>query len=865
MAPALRQHTMSDERPPPVQTRHAVMERLAATYRVPAGHYDELFAGPDALREHWRAFSVHAGELTARQIATAQSRVDRQIRDNGVTYNVYADTEGHTRPWALDVLPQIVPAAEWTSLSHSLAQRARLLDRLAADIYGPQQTVAGGLVPPALVYAHPGFLRACHGVQPPGGIFLHHVAFDLTRDAGGSWRVVATRAQAPSGAGYALENRLVISRLFPDAFRELGVQRLAPWFRTLQEMLRETAPADGEVPHVVLLTPGPYNETYFEHAYLARYLGFTLAEGGDLTVRGERVYLKTVSGLRRVHAVLRRMDDDFCDPLELRPDSAIGIPGLVDAWRAGHVLIANAFGVGVLESPALQGFLPRLCEHLLGEPLELPSIPTWWCGEAAARADAAGTFATLVVKPALPDDVWEPVRLSDLDDGERSEWRARIEAAPDRYVLETDMPLSHAPVWSDGRIESRSLMLRVYLVADGRGGYRAMPGGLSRIAGSQGDVVSGQRGGSSKDTWVLSDAPVERVTLLPGRLGPDDVAQRQRVVSSRAAEHLFWLGRYAERSENCARLLRSILTRLTDGDGFAAGLAEPAIRIAQAQGLLGPDARLAPPDVARATKSPAPVDIVWTPHMLEHALIDALFDPHDSRSLAFDILGTVRAAGAVRERLSSDNWRLLNRLMEVIAEPPAVDRLAGALDLIDQAIVTLVAVGGLEMAHMTRDDGWRFLSLGRHLERVLSVTTAVGEIVSSGCDDDPAVLDWLLDLSDSVITYRARHMRQPEWLAVMDLVLFDETNPRSATFQLGKLAKHVQLLPAGTPDGLVETLARLATVRGPGGDQRELFDRTSALEAFLRSSEQAAVQLSDALTLRYFSHVYQATRATSAM
>jgi uncharacterized circularly permuted ATP-grasp superfamily protein len=378
---------------------------LLPSYRVPAGHFDELLDGEGALRPHWQSFVRRAGTLTAEELSHKQARVARQIHDNGVTYNVYAATEGPTRPWALDALPLIIPAAQWEPLVAGLRQRARLLNALAADVYGEQRLIDEGLVPPALVFGHPGFLRPCHGVHPASGVFLHQVAFDLARGPDGQWWVVGSRTQAPSGAGYALENRLSVSRLFPDAFRDLRVHMLAQFFRALQELLLESAPCRGETPHIALLTPGPYNETYFEHAYLARYLGFTLVEGGDLTVRDDRVYLKTLTGLERVHALLRRLDDDFCDPLELRADSTLGVPGLVQAWRAGNVLIANAFGMSVLESPALLGFMPAACERLLGQPLAVPSIATWWCGEAAATPVSTPTvrYAPAEAEEALRD------------------------------------------------------------------------------------------------------------------------------------------------------------------------------------------------------------------------------------------------------------------------------------------------------------------------------------------------------------------------------------------------------------------------------------------------------------------------------
>jgi uncharacterized circularly permuted ATP-grasp superfamily protein/uncharacterized alpha-E superfamily protein len=821
------------------------LESSLASYRVPDGHWDELLDGRRAPRAHWARFAARAG---VSDLARQEMRAARQIRDNGVTYHVYEATGGPSRPWALDVLPVIVPPAEWDDLARGLRQRARLLNAIAADLYGPQRLVADGLVPPELVFGHSGFLRACHGFRGPDGVYLHHVAFDLGRGRDGRWRVVGTRAQAPSGVGYALENRLIVSRLFPDAFRELHVERLARFFERLQAALLEAAPAGSEAPHIALLTPGPYAETYFEHAFLARYLGFTLAEGGDLTVRGDRVYLKTLRGLRPVHAILRRLDDDYCDPLELRPDSALGVPGLLQAWRAGTVLVANPFGMSVLESPGLLGFLAPMCEHVLGEPLALPSVPTWWCGEPPAFAEASARLDQMIIKGAAPDLRMEPVFAADLDAARRSRWAARLSATPARYVLQEYLPLSHAPIWQDGRIESRALMLRVFLVTDGRGDYHVMPGGLSRIAGSERQVVSGQRGGSSKDTWALSEAPVETFSLLPGRIEPSDVMRAQGGVSSRAGENLFWLGRYAERSENGARLLRAVLSRLTDGDLFPAGPPPAVIRACRRQGLL------------RGSLE----QYLAAPHRLERALIADMYDRDAGFSLAFDVEQTRRVAGAVRERLSTDTWRLVNHLAEAFRAPARDGGLGAALDLVDQVIASLAAAGGIETERMTRDDGWRLLGIGRYIERLLSVTTTVAEVAASGGTPETALLEWLLDFCDSAATYRARYVRPPEWLPVADLLLCDPRNPRSAAFQLAKLDRHVSLLPeAGLPE-LVDRIARVREqCRIAEAPERGLLSRPGVLEDFLSRAEAVALALSDALTLAYFSHVYEPAHATA--
>ena len=823
------------------------LDALAAACTVPPGHFDELRDADGAPRPWWRALAAHA-DLSAGHLSSAHARIARQIHDNGVTYNVYAAEDGPSRPWALDVVPFLVSAAEWTALGPGLRQRARLLNAIAADLYGPRQLLREGLMPPALAFNHPGFHRPCCGVLPPGGVFLHLVAFDLARDASGRWLVVNTRAQAPSGAGYALENRTTIPRMFPGAFRDLHVQPLGPFFESLKDAIVGAAPCDEPSPYAVLLTPGPYNETYFEHAYLARHLGFPLVQGADLAVRHDRVFLKTISGLRPVHAILRRLDDDYCDPLELRSDSTLGVPGLVQAWRSGRVLVANAFGTSVLESPALFGVLPAACERLLGEQLESAGVSTRWpCDSAALEAAVTGRGG--VIKPAFPNISMEPVFLDDLDSGGRREWADRFSAAPGAYVIEERLPLSHAPAWQDGRVESRALMLRVFLAADGHGDYTLMPGGLSRIAADGRPIVSSQRGGSSKDTWILSDPDLTQAPA--SRRARDHAVQIDAGVSSRAAEHLFWLGRYAERAESTARLLRAVLSRLTDP--AAPDVFEPLfLRACLSQGLIDADDTAADADFTNPAST----------HTLAVRLVDSLFDRRAHRSLAYNVDQTVRAAGAVRDRLSPDNWRLLRQLQDLVsAPPPASIDFDDTLELIDQVIVSLVAVGGLEMAHMTRDDGWRFLGVGRHLERLTYVASTL-DLLAPDESANHALLEWLLELSDSLLTFRARYARQPDWPAVVELLVFDARNPRSVLFQLGKIAKHVPALPGAVLDAMadIETLERMC--RADNRRQGDLFGHIS-VDELLGNCLRAGHALSDGLTLRYFSHAYELPHATA--
>ena len=376
-----------------------MLSQLLSAYAAHEGRYDELLAAPHTPRPHWDAFLRSLAQRDGPEVGDTLSLMEREIRENGITYNVYADPQGADRPWEVDPLPLLLSAGEWEQIEAGIAQRADLLNRVLGDIYGAQDLLRSGAIPPAVIFGHSGFLHPAQGIRPPGGMHLFQYAADLARSPDGRWWVVSDRTQAPSGAGYALENRLVVSRVFPQMFRDLHVEHLASFFAGLRESLLHSAPRGDGPPLVVLLTPGPYNETYFEHALLARYLGFALVEGNDLTVRDGCVWMKTVEGLKRVNAILRRQDDDYCDPLELRSDSALGVAGLTDCARRGTVLLANALGAGVLESGALLGYLPKLSEQLLGEPLKLPSVATWWLGEPAALDDAWKRLDNILIKP----------------------------------------------------------------------------------------------------------------------------------------------------------------------------------------------------------------------------------------------------------------------------------------------------------------------------------------------------------------------------------------------------------------------------------------------------------------------------------
>ena len=815
-----------------------MLNDLLAAYAVPQSRFDEMLAAPGVPRPHWDAFLRALAAREGPEVGDTLSLMEREIREHGITYNVYADPKGADRPWEVDPLPLLLSAGEWETIAAGIAQRADLLNRVLADIYGAQTLLRSGAIPAPVVFGHSGFLHPLKGVRPAGGVHLFQYAADLARAPDGSWWVVNDRTQAPSGAGYALENRLVVARVFPQMFSDLNVPHLASFFAGVRDSLQHWAPkpSAGEgAPLVVLLTPGPYNETYFEHALLARYLGFPLVEGSDLTVRGGCVWMKTVEGLRRVHAILRRQDDDYCDPLELRSDSALGVAGLTDCVRRGNVFLGNALGSGVLESGALLGYLPKLSEQLLGEPLRLPSVATWWLGEPAAFDDAWKRLDQLLIKP-LERSAREPALFgADLTPDERTLLRARVAARPQRYVAQEWVQVSQAPVLQRASglslnggasdvLEPRAVGLRVFAVATPNG-YRVMPGGLTRVAtGGDSRVIAMQRGGRSKDTWVVSAAPVNAsFSLLSTTVKPDDLVGSRVNLPSRAAENLFWYGRYGERCDSAVRCLRVAIVAVLGRAAEPAGGVAPAIVLAQRLGLI---ADTSDPDVA----------------LLRAAT-------HPDEALANRLHQLQRAAFNLRDRMSADNWRTLNRL----AADPVFQRGAAlplALAWLDRAVTAMVTLSGYVLDGMTRGSGWRFLSIGRRIERLSHLCVTLQVATTDGAAHG---LDWLLDLTVSTGTYRSRYLVAPEWMPVLDLLMRDETNPRALAFQVKGLTEYVAKLELGHGRFASDVLAPAQAALRDLAPQ-DLHPESAALALVLDQLRKCAAVVSDELTLKFFSH-----------
>lgn len=834
-------------------------ERLHDAYLPPSGRFDEMRGADGALRPHWQYLLEALRKIGPRGINSRWQEARRLVRDNGITYNVYGNPRGMSRPWELDPLPLLIRGEEWAELERGLIQRAELLNAILLDLYGPRSLIEKGLIPADLVDGYPGYLLPCYGIQVAGERPLMLYSADLTRGQDGHWRVIGDRTQSPSGSGYALENRIVLSRVIPSLFRDSHVHRLAGFFRSMRRAMIRLAPRHDEHARVAVMTPGPANEAFFEHAYLANYLGYGLVQGGDLSVRDGALWLRTLGKLERIDALVRRVNDDWCDPLELRENSLLGVPGLLQAVRAGNLTVANALGSGVLEHPGLMTFLPRLCEHLLGESLHLPHLKTWWCGEREDRDFVIANLDSLVIKRAGNPAGQRCQFGRKLEGGARDRLVAAIRAEPHRFVAQEEVLPSTAPAYIDGRIEPRPFVLRSFLVTE-EDGYAVMPGGLSRVsADPETPMVSNQLGGLGKDTWVLASEPEREETLLvPGdRAAP--AALRESEVSSRLADNLFWIGRYAERAEGLVRLLRVAIIQLSERATFSGPsdndcclhlLLHALTHQSQTYpGFTGEGA-----DALLAEPSPE--------------LLSLVTDIERVGGLPQTLQALNHAAWSVRERLSADTWRIINdieaHLRALTGTPPQA--LAEALDVLDPLVTSLVAFSALTHENMTHNEGWHFLEVGRRLERGINTAILLGATlvpVSAAEAGEAMIVEGVLGVTDSLITYRRRYQGGTRVGALLDLVFQDETNPRSLAYQMARVATLVDQMPQGEPaprrtpaQKLVLKLTnhlRLAEIdqlaqAGPDGLHRD------ALAELLGEIEALMSTLSDALTAQYFRH-----------
>lgn len=825
--------------------------KLFQGYSPGPGVYDEYFSAPGILRPHAQRFVDELGEFSLEELVRRREQAHRQIYENAVTYTTQDESERVNRPWDFDVLPLVIEAHEWQRVSTGLAQRARLLNRILVDIYGPQQLFQRGLLPPQLVYAHPGYNRAYHGLLTSDDLHLHLYAADLSRAPDGNWWVISDRTESPSGAGYTLENRLVSAGMYPDSFRARQVQRLAPFFMALRDLLERLASSRRENGQIVLMSQGPSNPNYFEDAYLSRYLGYMVVEGGDLATRHEHVMLKTLGGLRRVDTILRRVDGVDCDPLELRGDSPLGVAGMVQAVRMGKVSVVNSLGSGLLECPAFLAFLPRLCRELLGEELIIPSVATWWCGGEVERDHVLKNLDQLTIRTCYRDLHQAPIVVDRLTGKEREKLVDAIKARPGDYIAQTPIQRSSAPVWLRSSVESWPVALRTYLVASGSS-YTCMPGGLARVSTVAHRLdLSISCGEGSKDAWVLSDGPVHPVSLLnpPGYI--QELRRSGAELPSRIADNLFWLGRHAERAEGATRLLRTTIARMT-GESVAGNSPEVSVLL---RGLA---------EIGQIEPGYAVDDMRSHLPAIEVALPMAVFNDADPASLKSTLTFMNRTASMVRERLSNDSWRLINRIYHEFAARRefAQTDLNLLHEQLNRLIIDLMAFSGLVAESMTRTLGWRFLDLGRRMERSLNTIMLVRNLLLPQEEREGPVLDAVLEVADCSITYRVRYLNKLQLSAVLDLLITDETNPRSLASQLVQLCDHVDNLPRDANLPLIGEeqrigLSALTSIRMLSAEKlarMRVPDERKKLDRMLGKIASQLPKLSDVISSKYLIH-----------
>lgn len=835
---------------------YALAEPFRDNAAAHAEPWDEMVTGDGHVRAHWQGF-ISSGAADGASMSERWDAGQRLLFQNGVTYHAYADPQGVERPWPLDPIPLLLPQSEWHMIAEGLRQRARLLDRVLADLYGEQTLVRDGMLPPALVLGDPGFLRACHGLNLPAGSRLTLIATDMVRDRDGIWRVLASRTQAPTGTGYTLENRVVMSQTLAEAFRGCNVERLSPFFEQLRQTLITLAPRrsgpDG-CPRMALLTPGPLNEAYFEHAFLARHLGLTLVEGADLTVRDQAVYLKTLGGLERIDVILRRVDDDFCDPLELRPDSILGVPGLLEAVRAGNVMVCNSLGSGLTNSVALIPWMGALSRQVLGEAPLLADVPTYWGGDARQRAEMVAGLDRLVFRPAFSSLGHRTSFGPELTAAARQELAASLRRRPQDWVAQEPIVPSTAPVWRDGKKVARPLVLRAFTCATPDGDWTVMPGGLARISADERFAsVTLQTGAGAKDVWIVGATigqPQRRrgsAAMMPD--GGGDTGPRTGDLPSRAADHLFWVGRYAERADAAVRTLRAAARRLTD-DAHP-GAEEELVPLLRLMGFTG----MIPMEISGLPQADAARGM--------RQALEIVADPANPGGLRATMERLRRAASGVRDRLPGEFSRVLTVLGDVASQPLKAEPAAMQLRL-DEVSRLLASLIGLELDGMSRGPAWRFLVLGRRLERAIGIVGAFnGCGLGSGTAGTVASLSVLLELAAAGAAYRDQHpvgiRREP----VLSLLLADDEHPRSLAFQIKTVQRQLVKLPPIDAEGLevsptklandlLETAAGMVADPQPTRDPTALADLTDRLGRLLP-------EISNLLSQAYFSHVFART------
>lgn len=785
-------------------------EKVFGDYSRIPGTYDNMWESDGNVRNAWFSLLNNIQSLGPAELKNRYQEIQKILKENGVTYNVYGDPAGIYRSWKLDAVPNIIGSEEWAYLSEGLKQRANLLNLILKDIYGSRDLIKNGMLPLDLIHNHNGFLRPCNGISIPGNNQLILFAVDIARDKSGNMWVMNDRTQAPSGSGYALENRGVMQRIMPDLFYGYNVSRLNQFFNHLHKSLLSLAPNQNPNPNIVLLTPGPGNETYFEHSFLASYLGYSLVQGEDLTVRKGIVWLKTIEGLKKVDIILRRVDDVFCDPLELRSDSRLGIPGLLEAVRQGNVVVANPLGSNILENPGLMAFLPGLCKYYFKEDLILPSLGTWWCGQPKELNYVLDNLNYLKIKLIHPKEGSRTVSEGKLSARQKEHLTREIKEKPYLYVAHEQIGMATSPAWVNTNLDRRYSILRCFLVAT-ENGYEIMPGGLTRSSSDR-DVykISNQYGGISKDTWVLDQ--VSGFNVAPVEESPESDIKDSSFLSSRTVENMFWAGRYVARAKITARYIREILQKLIEQKDnsvennealklLLSGLSHLTIIY---PGFVGSEAR-------EKFKKPS------------QEIQNILLSTEETGSLSSCLQYFKRCVYSVRHKWTSDTWHVVDNIenswIKLEHDPLKSPRVL--LHTLENVIDSAVAFLGLNLEGIPRDHGYIMLNLGRRIEKALLLISQMRSLFSVPQDRETEyqMMESVLSGNMSLNIYRSKYRSYLKITSFFDLMLFDPLNPSSLIHQLEQIKGYLGSLPRSDSSRL-------------GPEEKTLLDAYTSLQMY---------------------------------
>lgn len=812
------------------------------------------------LKQEWSTFFNSFSAMGHEEIANRSEDIMRFLKENGVTYQIYSDSAGLNRAWNLDIVPFIVDAKEWRLIEAGLQQRSTLFNLILEDIYGEQRLIKEGILPMEIVYNHNGFIRECCGIKQSGHHQLVIYSADMARSKDGQIWILNDRTQAPSGSGYAWENRMAMARIVPELFNNLKVKRLSPFFHSMRQALTKIAPSTASKPRIVILTPGPSNETYFEHSFLSSHLGFSMVQGDDLMVKDNFVWLKTLGGLEKVDVIMRRVDDVYCDPLELKEDSLLGVPGLLQAVRCGNVSIANPLGSSVVENPGLIPFLPAISQYFLKEPLKLPTIASWWCGQQQALNYVLNNLSTLVIKRIFREsDKRTSVDATQLNEAGLNELKARIKAQPHLYVGQEKVDFSASPSWVNENLESSHALFRSFAVSE-NGGYTIMNGGLTRTSLDKDNIIiSNQLGGFSKDTWIISD---EENSVLQIKKDLDNLYDlplddKSDYLPSRTGENLFWAGRYAERVLGNARFLRTVLQVVEEANkafidndlNLKASLLSAVTAYTNTYpGFTGKEAR-------KKMENP------WK------ELEDVLFNDYRAGGLSFNITYFLRSLEAIRDHWSGDTWRVIKEMEEnwqraKLMQHKGHYKIHSALDSI---ITSMMAFVSLNRETISRDRGWVLLDCGRKMEQSMLLISMFRAMLIQKNDEAVEYLlqEVVLNSTESMVNYRFKYKAHLKLPLVLDLLIFDPNNPRSLLYQVEKMKGYLTTLPKIHQNNLISDHERLVLevltiIKLSGKDELSQVNEKSQsyknLDNFLTAINGLLYNMYNVVSSTYFKH-----------